>query len=305
MPPGEIRPASYAPSNDLSAKAKKKINPYLYGRVRDDAMDRTSNGAELTPGEQRLFNEYVGKLKEAKLDPEDFPDVYSVEDIKGDMSWVDQLRKGESPKTPQGELLEAMLFELAELYDWFGENFSLVATSEYDDRKAHGDLVMEIESDSGEIMRLLIDVASGVDNINLREKMDRGVRQVEKGLLNSVKYFQSERDETKGRISDLPRVVIGMNPDSLRGLVDDILVNGKKSLNNHIAMFKLLDEMVFQLNRLAKLSLDSNGTDHKATRVLNGLLKEIRLVLDKKENLRDPNFGAKVKKDRTYDLLTS
>jgi hypothetical protein len=258
----------------------------------------------LKPAEKMIWDKYRGKQKEYQAHIEDFEDVYGEKETKRDVYWVEEMKKREDPGSERGELMELIMILQAETANWFGENSFLFSVSEYDDRKAHGDIVLEIMNDNGEPVRILLDITVSGEENNLIDKMQRSFDILRRERrLSTIKYFQSEATGEKERLINIPRVTIGITPDTLGELCVDLNKNFKKQENNPIQLY-LLDQIENQLIHLLEAAKEMDVIDPVIIKNLENAEKEIKKVLNKKENLRTKNFDAKANEDLAYRTLT-
>jgi|GEM_PF-2351347 len=267
---------------------------------RNESLDRAGS---LPLSGKKLLGKYSRNLEGYKLKLDEFDKIYSSGEVQKDEESVKKMMSREDSKTEMGELLEGIIIEQAELSEWFGQDAALVALSEYDDRMAHGDLVLEIRNKKEELIRILVDVTTSGNEDTAKTKLDRSFSSIENGHLSNVKYFDSELDESKGRLVNVPRVVIGVGSETLLKLCEDIIEHKNRQENNPIQLM-LLDEMVYQLDKMADISRKKNGELHAVTIKLQKTLQAILEISEKKENLRDSTYERRVSSERTYSLLT-
>lgn len=263
-------------------------------------LDKVRQLDPLREGENLLLKKYAKTLEEYRLKMEDFEDVYGRETIEKDRAFLEALKAKEEAKTDRGVLLEGILAEHAELSNWFGQDSSVIPLSEYDDRLAHGDLVLEMGEE--EKVRILMDVTSSVAQNTLEKKIDRSIDGIKAGKLSKIKYFES--GDFKGRLEYVPRVVVGLNPETLREFCDDVLQDKNRQEKNPLQMM-LLDEMLHQLTFMYETAKEVRGKDDRAAEEIKKALKLIQDLSIKKESLRDHDYDRKANADWAYKALTS
>jgi len=194
---------------------------------------------------------------EARPEIQDFSDVINKNEIERDTTWLGQQRnrKQEVVKTKRGEILEHVIRHHAEMSDWLGDNCYTVETTEYDDRANHIDFIIEWEQEDGEAVRLAIDVTTTEDPDVFDKKESLIKDEIEKGWLSRVKYFQSEIDETKGKIQNLPRAVIAVSKENIQKLCGELINKKPAELAKSPEQLLLLDEIGTQMTDQIEYSL--------------------------------------------------
>lgn len=270
-------------------------------------IDRTKQLDNLSPLEEKYFKKYSEEISEERIKLENFKDLeaagkYAPGEIEKDIAYVEAIKSRESSGTKRGALLEGIISEQAELSNWFGQDSSLIFLSEYDDRMSHSDLLLEMESDKGESVKLLIDVTTSVDESKIDEKISRSYDSLGGVKLGKVKYFESRREEFRGKINSIPRVVAGINPRTLRDFCDSIREKNNRQEDNYI-QFMLLEEIENQLAHMKEVLISNGKESGVAFSEVNKSLSCISNLLEKKEDLRSLDYEKKVSADRTYHLL--
>lgn len=260
-----------------------------------------------------FFQKYFEMDGQKKIKMEDFAGIYRDDTIRKDKERVENFINSEEYRepTPESVVLENVISELSEFNDWFldknGNNeFFSCQLSEFDDKMADGaraDMALEIKTPEGEIIRLLLDVTTSVDESRLKAKRDKCTEKIKEKRLHSVKYFQSELDGKKGRQGDLPMVVVGMDPERLLEFCGRAAEN--RDLSNDYAAFMLLDEIKEQLMHDYIFSVEKHGENDRITQILLKTYKTFSAVLETKNNLRPHDFEEKVVKDEVYNYLTT
>lgn len=270
-------------------------------------IDRTKQLDNLSPLEEKYFKKYSEEINEGRLKLENFKDLektgeYAPGEIEKDIAYVDAIKSRESSGTKRGALLEGIISEQAELSNWFGQDSSLIFLSEYDDRMSHSDLLLEMESDKGEPVRLLVDVTTSVDESKIDEKISRSYDSLGGVKLGKVKYFESRMEELRGKLNGIPRVVIGINPGTLRDFCDNIREKNNRQEDNYIQLM-LLEEIENQLAHMKEVLISNGKESGAAFSELSKSLGCIINLLEKKEDLRPLDYEKKVSGDKTYRLL--
>lgn len=271
-----------------------------YPNPQNNIPDKGRSEASFRRKSADFFKKYLKLLDEYRLGYDDFKDIYSPEEIRNDKNKVEKSKLGKNEATIRGELFEGILIEQAELSNWFGQDSRLIALTEYDDRFSATDFVIEIKNKDGEIIRILVDATTSVNREIIKEKLEKSMDLKEKKLAD-IKYFKSEMEDYRGKLRDMPRVVIGIDPYSLEDLCIDVYEKKNQQDKNPV-QFIILNEMFQQFNLLYNVCKNNDFNSEmiskveKAKNVIDDLLKE-------KEGLRTNKWKAK--RDKTYDHLIS
>jgi len=221
-------------------------------------------------------------LAEYKIKMSDFSDLYGEEVISADMSELKQRESnfsdGRVPEIHErvnkelATIFEAMIFDQGESSNWFGENAFLISTSEYDDVVNGVDLVVEWDQDSG-VSRM----AAGIDvtfNHNVQKKINAIQRSILNGDLGRIKYFKSEVSNIRGEVSEVPRIILGADVDTVRELTNEWADNNNDRLAEHPVQFQFFDEAISQCNYFIEFAERNNQP-----RIANAY-KDLLRVLD-------------------------
>jgi len=184
--------------------------------------------------------------------------------------------------TERGFLIEEALPFLAEGANWFGESSFVFATTDYDDLKNGVDGIIEVAPG----VRAAFDVASGTSSEGLREKISK----IYSG--GNVRYFRSEMeldedgDPTEMGLSNLPFIVIGMDPLTFGSLSEAIYVARKET--------KRRDPQTNEM--LTTVSFDQRVLENYPVKAL--LLEQARAQLRvQRQNPQAMEFLAHVEKE--------
>ena len=257
----------------------------------------------LKPAEKMVWAQCKG-AKQYQMKTSDFLNLYGETEIERDEKWVTERRKTEAPKSERGELLESIMIEKAETADWLGDGTFLIPVSEYDDRKAHGDLVFETENEEGEIVRILLDVTASGTAEKIKEKMDSSLNLLsQENRLSAIKYFQSEIAGQKERLLNLPKVTIGITPATLGELCAELNLKAIKESDHPIQLY-FLDQIENQITILLEAARGMKIINPEIIRNLEKAGKVIKNILEKKESLRTKDFAAKANEDLAYRILS-
>lgn len=250
---------------------------------------RRSEGEKLTSAEREIENKLVPQMEKYRPDLADFNyPAKTIEKDKRDLA-EKKARRGEEYRRPK--VLEAILWHEIEQNNWFGENCYTAVASKFDDEFRGTDLVLEFEQEDGEIVRLALDVTMDTLKKNIEAKKDRIIEDLEDGRLAHLKYFQSEADpETEGKISGIPKVIIGTDTKGIQKLSKMYLEKEHAKLAQSEIQIELLEEVKMQLSELseyATLYFEKKRHSPKGKEVIQKykeVLEIIEKVLEKKKN---------------------
>ena len=194
------------------------------------------------------------------INPEDFIDIYG-EGVASDQKYVEKFEKiykeelergSEFDKSAYklGKIFEAIVFQHAELSNWFGQHATTVETSRYDDIKNGVDTIVEFDEDGNtNHLALAIDVTSSAST---KDKFERIQSEIDHGHLAEIKYFVSDAMNIRGHKSNVPRVVVGANHETVYNVVNAWMEGDNKALADHPIQIKILSEISIQLASFRK-----------------------------------------------------
>lgn len=217
------------------------------------------------------------RLSDEKIDIEEFRDMYDDKKIEKDKAEVERLKKifeneqGESKELKKlATIFEIIINENLELSDWMGPEAQTITTTDYDDFINGIDTLVEFndEEKANHHMGLAIDATFSV---NLEEKFEKIKNNIDKGKLATVEYFKSSDDTFKGRLSHVPRVVIGVEKNKVEELIDLWNTGKKKKLGEHPVQFHILGIVKMQLEAFLSYSksIGDDFVSDKFNKVLN------------------------------------
>ena len=252
------------------------------------------------PGEHPTIASALEKARtlihENAINPSDFVNLYGSENVERDLASVASLkRKFETDETQKAsEVFEAIVFEQVELSNWLGEHAETIRTSEFDDIVNGVDLVVEFTEDSSTShLALGVDVTFGTTSIG--KKFERIRKEIDADNLATVKYFESHG--FKGSLRQLPRVVIGVERDTVIALAGLWSRQEKSKLGGHFVKDILIQEIERQL-RTFLVYAQSNG----ATAAVKSYTQALGTIKNIRENApvdtTDKDRQDAVSKDR-------
>lgn len=220
---------------------------------------RTMIEKKLTDNEEIIYEKLVRQKIKDRPQIEDYADIYGAEAIASDRQEVDSCKKNHlKDSTQRSELLEACLRERIVLSNLLGEGCETIQTNDFDDMNGT-DFVVEWLDDKGEPIRLAIDttVSERQDIINEKFRNIKDKLRNDKGV--TIKYFQSELENYKGQITDVPRVIIQMKKEAVTVLCElinkaisikyneKIKAEANEELENGDLKISLIKEIISQL----------------------------------------------------------
>jgi len=231
---------------------------------------------------EKIINDY-------QINPQDFDDLYDKVQISEDIEYVKERKlkwTNQSFETHDdvnkklATIFEAIIFTEGESSEWFGSNVSLIKTSDYDDIKNGVDAVAEYDlNDSVSRVAMAIDVTF---NHDVKKKISKIKENIKNGKLTKVKYFESELDDMRGELSNIPHIIVGADVDTVRELVNEWSENNSEVLGNHGVQFQFLEESIMQCEYFSKYAMEE-GQDKIAQKY-----DSIRRVLE--NQLEDKNI---------------
>ncbi len=229
------------------------------GGVQDQVVDRVA----LLENASKKAREGV---EDEQLKETEFVDLYGQAAVDADLNYVKEMkakfRESDTPALQEvmgwSTVLEAIIIEQAEQNEWLGPNVHTRRASDFDDIKNGVDVITEIEQDNATShLALAVDITHGE---HLARKFRRIKDEIDRGDLTTVKYFESSSGEFKGRLSKVPRVVIGADRTVLDQVTRLWLDRKNKELASHPIQLQILDEIQMQLVAFAKYAR-KNGKD--------------------------------------------
>jgi hypothetical protein len=165
---------------------------------------------------------------------------------------------------------------------WFGQRVDIRKTSDFDDLINHVDAVAEIKKAVGVgHLALAIDATHTSRNDKLEEKFRSIKTEIEEGRLTEIEYYENSQGTYRGRLRDVPRVVVGVDRETLFELAG-LWVNGEdEKLKNHPVSILFLKEMLIQLEAFKKYT-EQLGEDRLVERY-NTEIETIRDILNQSD----------------------
>lgn len=250
-------------------------------------VETLSTSEKLTEAEAEAYQKLVPRYKESAVEIESFTDLYGPETIKKDKQAIEELERKfeESDKRnperadyrKRGELLEAILAEQIELEDWLGPEAQTITPSRYDDIFNHVDLTVEF-ANKGFVKYLALSIDATTSRQEIAQKIDIIRKDIQDDHLTSIKYFSSGETGLRGKLEDIPRVVIGADVNTIRELAG-LWLNLEKTKARKTELEKDLDSDSPEILEI-RAEIKSLNTKLAGHRIQLQILKEIKLQLD-------------------------
>lgn len=253
-----------------------------------------------------------------EIDMDKFREMYTDKFVDIDLEYIkDKEEEFEEETSPskkeaenRGKIMEALT--ILNLPLWMGENVTARKASRFDDIRNKIDAVVEIDQEtSREVMALAIDVTHvsgferGADRVgkNLEKKLRSIKKEIDNGRLGTIKYFESGDGTFQGKLSQIPRVVVGIDTKTLREVVEIWLGDREEDMRNHPIALQIIEEIGMQLETFLAYAREIRQL--KVQKALERQLKILQKIReDKMENLDEakPNFEYR-EKDRAFREL--
>ncbi len=266
-------------------------------------------------------NEYEQNLETNKIDPTNFADIYSQEEIEKDYLFVEK-KKQEFKQKDIGnfkskenkrisEVFEKILSLRGEQNDWFGDYFYMTNTSDFDDFKNKADILgiftTETEDADGEdFTGVIFDVTSATDQ-NLQLKLQSNLARISGHLTEpEIKYFEHDEIKYKGKLKKIIPLVVGLDSANTRNLIMELytadIEKKRKEMAEHPCSILLLKEIQAQLEGYTKILEKSDPKKYFSK--VEKLKLIIEAILNSKKSLSErPETRDLVKNDRVIGQI--
>lgn len=219
------------------------------------SVDRMDQAFEKRPVIINAHEKALKAFDEDAIHPEEFSELYGADVIARDLAKVESIKqKFAAPDRAKfaSEIMEGVIYDQSELSDWLGPHAHTIKTSEYDDIINGVDLVVEFDEPSQARRHLALGVDATFGSRTIEKKFDRIKAEIDAGSLASIKYFRSQNGTFMGRLSQVPRVVTGIDQEHLLDIAG-MWTNGKhKELAAHPAQRLVLAQIGQQLRTFSK-----------------------------------------------------
>ena len=258
--------------------------------------------------EDRVVSEAYLEAKEKsgkeRIEPLDFSDLYSEESIREDLELSSRLEakfeKENNPETHRlATILEEVFSEQIELNDWLGEGVTTQKASRYDDFVNGVDEIVEIEEENSvNHWAVAIDVTFGT---NLSSKFGRIKKEIESGDLATVKYFENSERSFKGKLSKIPRIIIGTGKENIVKLAKLWVEKNNKELASHPVQLEILEEIILQLEAFKRYAEKLGKED--IVKIYDRQLSIAIKMSKEKQELRKKSDLSYRKDDKVFESI--
>ena len=234
----------------------------------------------------KLFKKARLYLRKSEIKPKDFLDFYNQEEIQRNEDYVEGMEKKftqedsseEAENSKLATVFEAIMHDQVELNEWLGSDVATIKTARYDDIVNGIDTIAEINRDKhhASYIGLAIDVTFSAD---VHKKIQNIKEKIKKGQLAKIKYFKP--DKFRGELSQIPKVVVGANRNTICELAQLWLEGNNKKLAEHPIQFSILDQILAQLETYEEYARKNN--QGKIAEIYSKTHKVIKEIYDKKE----------------------
>jgi len=249
-----------------------------------------------------VFTQLVPEHEKSAIDISEFKKLYGEAQINRDRESVRNkkahIKEAHTEPTHRAKILEALLSQQIELSNWFGEDALTIVPSEYDDLFNGVDVAIEFErADSYRYMAAGIDVTSSSQAID--KKLGIIKSHILDEALTKMKYFFSERADSRGEKSKIPAIVIGTDIKMIRELCEIWLNANKQRLGRDLS--GLSETSIENQKRIVKEALEKLANH----RIQVLLLREIEMQSEKYLDFARKNekFDAAQKYENLLNLV--
>lgn len=252
----------------------------------------------LSEVEKKSYEKLQEKGLIKRIDPNTFRGLAGYEDnvVDGDLQAVAKKKEyiaRQDTKYPHqielkkiSDVFETILAEQIELNEGFGQDALIIQTSEYDDLINGIDAIIEFDLEEGvSHLALGVDITFGIiSGTKLQQKFESIRGDLNLGKLAKVRYFESEHGIAKGELSELPKVVIGVDRETVNELA-------KAWLTQTIAKAELKKPDLGEASRTSLLEGLRNAKQKLEKHFVQILfLKQIKLQLETYIDFLDYNI---------------
>jgi hypothetical protein len=257
----------------------------------------------LNDNEELVYDEKVRKNLQNRLTLDDFKGeeyqgIYNDLDIEKDKRLVGEKETGHRYHTQRGEIMESVLTEQIALNDWLGDA-EAQETTKYDDIENGVDTLVEWEDDQEKPIYLAIDFQAS-DNPNTVDKKYYHIKDhLDNKKGTEIKYYQSELNESrKGPLSNVPKVIISMDPNNVEKLSNLIAPSIKnralvKELAKHPLQIEIITDAIGQLEAQKEYleSIPGNFKKYQIYKNITQVLNKLEEIIQKKKGLIDKEIN--------------
>jgi len=235
----------------------------------------------------RAFEKAIEILAQDQIQLDDFNDLYGDDKIAQDKAYVKKrkadfeavLQPADREHLKLATIFEAILHQHGEQSNWFGEAAITIKASEFDDI-AHGvDEIVEFEEEkSRSYLALAIDATYSQFT---DRKLNKIKDEIDRGELTRIKYAVLEGGDTRAELNRVPRVIVGVSPQTILQL-SELWLSGKNSeLAIHPVQLQILESILMQAKIFGEYA-DSIGKPEIAKKYLQ-IIAILEPIFQKKQ----------------------
>lgn len=187
----------------------------------------------------------------------------AIDRIEAQVNGVEELFQQELDRLPEdvrqkverakmlADTLEGIILNVK---SWFGPTSNIYPTTRYDDYFNGVDLVAErTQGGASNHNGFALDITYAGYNA-IHKKINRIVERLKKGEMGRVAFFKSNDGRYKGQLNQIPLVVIGVDGNTMRGLVNMFAENQDEDIENHQVQFQITEQVLMQCDFFIKLA---------------------------------------------------
>ncbi len=218
---------------------------------------------------EALTHKTVKLNKSHSLQMEPFIDLYTLDGVRQDYAEIAEkmsqyLEQKLSPASKLGFIFETALLDTGERHHWFGENSELVKASKYDDIKNGVDMIATILSDFDTAHHLTLASDLTFSQHGTSEKFNRVINDIHRERMAEVKYFHSDLLDFTGKLSNVPKTVVGLDIENLNRFLTQWLHEPELAQKQFGG--SILQQIKFQSTAFSKYAGQVHGTHHRIAR---------------------------------------
>ncbi len=250
-----------------------------------------------------IYNKAWESLEEDRIEMDDFKRLYGDRRVEEDKKEVEKRKNFYKENNSNQEkeakklatIFEAIINENLELSEWLGENAQTMPTTEYDDFVNGVDTIIEfIEEDKNPShLGMAIDATYSSE---LGKKFTKIKENIDKEKLATIKYFKSINMDFMGEKSQIPRVIVGADNNTIKELIELWYTGKKKELGEHPIQFQIMEEILIQLESFMQYAKKINKPGIKEKfRIIYNIIEKIQK--EKEKEFKDKGVDTSVRDD--------
>lgn len=234
---------------------------------------------------------------EHQLDMKQFIDTFGIEKIQSDYARVaDKISaRGERPMAKGeklGHVFEAAFLDLASKNQWFGERSEITKASKFDDEMNGIDMITTTVDESNTARHFEIASDLTISRNGLMEKLMKIKNSVAQDKLATINYFHSDMIGFTGKLSNVPRTVIGLEQNNMRQFLRHWLQEPDLT-QEHIGAL-ITKQISIQSKGFAWWAKNNLGTNSKAYDKYAATHQTAEEILSEREDITIPEDSTLV-----------